>query len=121
MTLSEYIIDYRRKHDLSGRQFAALVGISAQYEHNLEQGINNHGQPISPSLTTYSKIAKGTGLSDIELLSLLDDNVSVNPTEPDDPLYHITMIGRGMEKMTFEKKEKALNLLRVAFPEEFSD
>ena len=79
MTLSEYITKYRAEHELSGRQFAALVGISPQYEVNLERGTNNHGNPVSPSMKVYSKIAKGTGISEIDLLSMLDDEVSVNP------------------------------------------
>ena len=72
-------------------------------------------------METISKIAGGTGLSDVELMSMIKGTVRVNPSEPDDPFYHITMIGRGMEKMTQEKKDQALQLLRVAFPEEFSD
>lgn len=39
----------------------------------------------------------------------------------DEPLPQVTMIGRAMEKMPPEKREQMLKLLKVAFPEEFSE
>ena len=79
MTLGEYIKKYREEHELSIRGFAAQVGISPQYVINIENGKNNLGTPVVPSMTIYSKIAKGTGLTEIELLEMLDDKVRVNP------------------------------------------
>ena len=79
MTLSEYIKKYRTDHDLSYQGFAKLVGLSKQYVSNLEKGINNDGKPLSPTMSTYAKIAKGTGISESALLGMLDDTVTVNP------------------------------------------
>lgn len=81
MTLGEYIKQYREEHRLSGRAFAIQCGISPQYVTNIESGLNNDGKPLSPTLETYSKIAKGTGLSLNELLSLVYDDVRINPRE----------------------------------------
>lgn len=80
MKLGEYIKTYRDAHDkMSYRQFAALVGLSPQYVINLEKGVNNDGKPLSATMETYAKIAKGTGVSETELLLMLDDSVTINP------------------------------------------
>ena len=80
MKLGEYIKAYRDAHDkMSYRQFAALVGLSPQYVINLEKGVNNDGKPLSATMETYAKIANGTGVSETELLLMLDDSVTVNP------------------------------------------
>ena len=80
MTLGEYINKYREEHGkMSFRAFAALVGLSPQYVINLVKGINNDGKPLSATMDTYAKIAKGTGISETELLLMLDDSVTVNP------------------------------------------
>ena len=80
MTLGEYIKKYRDTHDeMSYRAFAALVGLSPQYVINLEKGLNNDGKPLSATMETYAKIAKGTGITETELLLMLDDSVTINP------------------------------------------
>ena len=81
LTLSDYIKKYREEHELSYQAFGKLVGLSKQYVSNLEKGINNDGKPLSPTISTYSKIAKGTGISETALLSMLDDSVTINPKE----------------------------------------
>lgn len=79
MTLGEYISKYREEHELSYDAFGKQVGISKQYVSILEKGINNEGKPVSPTVTTYAKIAKGTGVSETELMAMLDDTVKINP------------------------------------------
>lgn len=80
MTLGEYIRQYRKEHDdMSYRAFASLVGLSPQYVINLESGINNDGKPVSPTMATYTKIANGTGISQADLLNMVNDEVEVNP------------------------------------------
>lgn len=80
MKIGEFITKYREEHDkMSGRAFADLVDLSPQYVFNLERGFNNNGKPLSPTMKTYAKIAKGIGMSETELLSLLNDSVTVNP------------------------------------------
>lgn len=39
----------------------------------------------------------------------------------DEPLPQVTMIGRAMEKSSPEKREQMLQILRIAFPEEFEE
>lgn len=80
MTIGEFIKQYRTEHDkMSKRSFADLVGLSPQYVSNLERGFNNDGKPLSPTMNTYRKIAEGVGVSEKELLSMLNDNLKVNP------------------------------------------
>jgi repressor LexA len=83
MTLGEYIREYRKEHNMSLRDFAELADLSPQYISNIEKGINNDGKPLSPTMTTYNKIAKATGISEGKLLSSVDDFVSVNPSIAD--------------------------------------
>jgi repressor LexA len=68
---------------MSLRDFAELADLSPQYISNIEKGINNDGKPLSPTMTTYNKIAKATGISEGKLLSSVDDFVSVNPSIAD--------------------------------------
>lgn len=83
MTLGDYIRAYREEHDLSLREFGALAELSPQYVSNLEKGINNNGKPLSPTMATYTKIAKAIGISEGKLLSAVDDFVKVNPAIAD--------------------------------------
>lgn len=86
MTLGEYISNYRTKHELSYKAFGKLVGLSTQYVSILEKGVNNDRKPVSPTVATYAKIAKGTGVSETELLAMLNDTVKVNPAVDVSPL-----------------------------------
>lgn len=81
MTLGEFIKGYREEHRISLRTFAAMSGLSNQYISNLERGRNNSGGPISPTMDTYAKVARATGVSEIELLKMLSDEVRVNPRD----------------------------------------
>lgn len=92
MSLGDFIKKYREEHDLSTRAFAAKVGISHQYVGILESGINNDGKPVSPTMSTYTKIANGLGMSEMELLSMVDDNVTVNPVMTDDQRELLSII-----------------------------
>lgn len=78
LKIGEYIKQYREAHELSGRAFAAQVGISPQYAANLERGTNNDGKACAPTVRMLAKIAKGTGISETELFSMLDGAAAVN-------------------------------------------
>lgn len=82
MTLGEYIKKYREEHEMSGRAFAALVGISPQYASNLEKGKNNQGKPLSPSIDIYKKIAKATGVDENAFFGMLSDRIEVTHKPP---------------------------------------
>lgn len=87
MKLGEYVKQYRELNGLSMRDFAKLADLSHQYVACLEKGVNNNGQPLSPTLTTYSKVAKAVGKNESDLMALLVDDVRVNPLEPDENGY----------------------------------
>lgn len=79
MTFGEYIKAYREEHELSQRAFARLCGMSVQYVGNLERGTNNDGKRLSPTMSTIAKIAKGTGISEEDLLlSVNGTSVKIN-------------------------------------------
>lgn len=40
MTLSDFVKEYRKEHDLSQRQFAAICGLSNGYISMLEKNMN---------------------------------------------------------------------------------
>ena len=68
MKIGDYIRKYREEHDMSGRAFANLVGVSVQHESNLERGVNNEGKPLKLSLPMVALIADATGIGQIDLL-----------------------------------------------------
>ena len=84
MKLSELIVEYRREHDLSQRQFALQCGVSNGYISMLEKERNpKTGEPIVPSMQHYAKIAKGMGISIHELFTRIDDApVSIAEEQP---------------------------------------
>lgn len=109
MSLSEYIKKYRAEHDnMSYRAFAALVGMSPQYVINLENGTNNDGKPLSPTMKTYKKIAQGTGLSETELLAIVDDTITVNPELTDDQRELLQIL----QQLRPDQKDALLTLAR---------
>ena len=84
MTLGEYIVKYREKHDLSQRQFANRCGVSNAYISNIEAGFNPHtGKPISPSVVSLKKLAAGLGLTVNDLTMIIDEGGEAEPNEWD--------------------------------------
>ncbi len=79
MTLSELVINYRKGHSLSQRQFAQQCGFSNGFVSMLEKNVNpNTGLPLTPSLPTLQKLAAGMGLSLDALFSLVDIPVDMS-------------------------------------------
>lgn len=57
--------------------FADLCGFSKAYIGQLEKGVNpTTGRPISPTMQTFEKIARGTGRKVDDLLKDLDEDQS---------------------------------------------
>ena len=74
MTLGEYILNYREKHDISQRQFARMTGLSNSYISMLEKGLNpSSGKPIIPTMLAFNNIANAMNMSLDELFSVVDD------------------------------------------------
>ena len=90
MTLSDAIIAYRKRFDLSQRSFAEKCGLSNTYISFLENEHNpKTGKPISPTIEQYMKIAKGMDLSLQQLFESIDDSpvIICNDTFSDDEVH----------------------------------
>lgn len=74
MTLSDFVKEYRKEHDLSQRQFAAICGLSNGYISMLEKNMNpKTGLSLTPSLPALKKISDGMGISLADMLTTVDD------------------------------------------------
>ena len=78
MKLGEWLKMYRTKHNMTMQDLADACGFSKAYIGMLEKGINpTTGKPVSPTLQTLDKIAKGTGQDIDSLLKFLDGDQSI--------------------------------------------
>jgi len=74
MTLRELVMEYRKEHDLSQRQFASQCGLSNGYISMLERNENpKTGLPMAPSLAALKKIAQGMNITLNDLFLQADD------------------------------------------------
>ena len=124
MELKEYLVLYRRAHDLSQRRFAEQCGLSNGYISMLERGFNpKTGQPITPTLPKLKMIANGMGLELTDLLSQVDDMLidlqqeeTLNCTQTN----IIRIAGRDgsyTEKRLTDDQVKALRIILDQMPE----
>lgn len=75
MKLKDIISQYRESHQMSKREFGRKCGFSNAYISILETGVNPRtGTPLSPTVETYSKIARAMGISLNTLLDMLSDD-----------------------------------------------
>lgn len=115
MKLSELIVEYRREHDLSQRQFALQCGVSNGYISMLEKERNpKTGEPIVPSMQHYAKIAKGMGISLQELFQRIDDApVSLGKNQPasgrDELIPEIT---EALSELSLKERKLLLGLIK---------
>ncbi len=86
MTLGEIIKEYSEDHSIS--QFIKDSGLSKAYVYMLIANKNNKGEPITPSIETIRKVAKGMHISFDEIFNRLDFDFMVHlgnlNAEPDD-------------------------------------
>ena len=73
MKLSEFIISYRKEHNLSARKFASMCGLSNAYISLIE-----NEETKSPTLETLKKIATAINIDIDELISLIDDDTLIS-------------------------------------------
>lgn len=74
MKLGEYIAKYIVDHEISQRQFAESIGVSAAYMSMLIRGINSStGKPIVPTYPVVKKIAKRIGITVDQLVESVED------------------------------------------------
>lgn len=75
MKLRDIIRQYREQHSMSRREFGRKCGLSNAYISILESGVNPRtGEPLSPTVETYQKIAQAMGISINALFSMLGDD-----------------------------------------------
>ncbi len=74
MTIGEVIKKHRQLKNISQRQFASQCNVSHAYICMLEKGEHpKTKEPITPSLISLKKVAKGMGISLHDLISQADD------------------------------------------------
>ena len=78
MKLSDLIIQYRQRNELSQREFARRAELSNSLISIIEKGYNPQtGKEMSPDMETYFKIGKAMGISIQKLFELLGDDATV--------------------------------------------
>ena len=84
MKLSEFIIQYRKEHNLSARKFANMCGLSNAYISLIENESTK-----SPTLDALKKIATATNIDIEDLIKLIDDDtmISVKAIVKDEQIY----------------------------------
>jgi len=86
MKLSKAVVDYRKRLQISQREFARRCDLSNSYISFIENEYNPRtGKPIVPTLEQYQKIASGMQISVQQLFELLDEDSPVD--------LHFTSIG----------------------------
>ena len=91
--LGNFIKESREERGLSLRDFASLCDLSHSYVDSIEKGKDpRSGKPVSPTVESLIKIAKGLNVSALDLFKYVyDDNLEINRENklpiPDDPKY----------------------------------
>ena len=79
MKLSELIRDYRKRENISQREFSRKCDLSNTYISFIENEKNpKTGQPLVPTLENYKKLADGMGMTVQQLFEMLDDDAPVD-------------------------------------------
>lgn len=74
MKLQDLLIQYRKEHGLSQRQFAIKCKLSNGYISILEKGVNpKTGKPVTPTFPQLKKLADGMSMTIHELCCQVDD------------------------------------------------
>jgi transcriptional regulator with XRE-family HTH domain len=85
MDLKDILIQYRKEHNISQREFARRSGLSNAQISILEFGMNKQsGRKPTPDMNTYKKIAEGMGISLQTLFKKIGDSEIVNLDSRDD-------------------------------------
>lgn len=116
MKLSNVIIDYRNRMQISQREFARRCGLSNSYISFIENEYNPRtGKPIVPTIEQYQKIASCMGMSLQQLFEILDEDSPVelhqntSPVPRDDPQIHA--VSTMMENMSKDQKNQIVAMV----------
>ena len=123
MKLSELIIDYRSRMNISQREFSRKCALSNTYISFLENEKNpKTGKPLIPTIEQYKKLADGMGMTVQHLFELLDDDapVDLSVPAPDDYVPPHTVearsLAKGIDTMPKEQREAILNMMMGLYP-----
>lgn len=110
MKVGEWLKLYREQHNLSMQALADLCGFSKAYINVLEKGVNpKTGKPISPTMQTFEKIARGTKTDVDTLLKILDGDQPITVNAPvSGDLPDVSPTGQKIDARTRQQLEKVL-------------
>ena len=124
MKLSEILIDYRNKMNISQREFSRACNLSNSYISFLEREMNPRtGKPMAPTLEQYKKLANGMNISVQRLFELLDEDAPVNlrplgsdlETEDFPANKEVCMIVRLLNRMSPDQLDQVSRVLVAMF------
>ncbi|MBQ1349441.1 MAG: helix-turn-helix transcriptional regulator [Ruminococcus sp.] len=98
---------FRKEKRLTLKELGAMCDISESAMQRIESGARN------PSFEVLLKLTDALGHSSDEIMG--------EEKKQDTNFPQVTMIGRAAQKMSEEKREQMLQLLKIAFPEEFEE
>ena len=126
MKLIELIIDYRKRMNISQREFSRRCDLSNTYISFLENEKNpKTGKPVVPTLEQYKKIADCMGLTVQQLFEQLDEDapVDLGPAAPIPPAAdqiprtpEARLLARGVDQMPVEQREAIVNIMNGLYP-----
>ena len=122
MKLSTIISDYRKRLQISQREFARRCGLSNSYISFIENELNPRtGRPMVPTLEQYRKIAAGMDLSVHQLFGLLDEDAPVDlhadpvPESSTPNQDEIRILIPGISKLPPEQVERMKKVFLASF------
>ena len=126
MKLSQIVTDYRRRMNISQREFSRRCDLSNVYISFIENEYNPRtGRPITPTLEIYQKIANGMGMTVHQLFEQLDEDAPVNlgitdsenRNDPPEEIHteEARILAKGIDKLPKEQREQALSVMRAMF------
>lgn len=114
MTIGEIIKDYRKRNNLSQREFALRCKLSNGSISIIERGVNpKTGEPIIPSLPTLNTIAKGMNITIDELLEQIGDTeISLSRTPSRQQNMRTAEFIRLFEQLSLEQQKMIIAQIR---------
>lgn len=90
MKLSEFVVDYREKNNISQRELARRCGVSHGLISLIEKGTNPQtGKEMAQDLDTFKKLADGMGISLQYLFEKVGDSgLVMNPESEDQKILY---------------------------------
>ena len=123
MKLSDLILDYRARMNISQRELSRRCGLSNSYISFLEKEKNPRtGKPIIPTLDQYRKLATAMGMTVHRLFELLDDDapvdISSSSSAGGDHIHtpEARSLARGIDKMPPEQRKAIMTMMIGLYP-----